>query len=164
MELKLLKNCNSNELEVIVQLDKLIIKKYGNSFSDEIWEMENFLFELPGKFDNSLVLFDEKQVPVAYAINSIKNDFYFYTHRFVNTVYGGAKKLMDEMLIRDKVFLLQVSTSNQRAINFYKNFGYQIVNDYNFILELFPNSFHHISYCNNISNIQKKYLMKLGQL
>lgn len=164
MEIKKLKDCNLQEVEAIVQLDKKILLEYGTLFSEEEWEVKNFLFDLPGKFNNSFVLFNDENEPVAYAINSIKNDFYIYTHRFVNTIYKGSNILIEEMLSIGKVFLLQVSKCNQRAIRFYEKNGYHIVDDFTFIKEILPKNYHQIGCKNNSSSIQTKYLMKLNNL
>lgn len=163
MQLKKLKDCDLIVVKAMTNLDKKILAIHGDTFSEEVWEVDNFLYDLPGKFDNSFVLLNDEKEPVAYAINSIKNDVYFYTHRFVNTVHGGSKIIMDEILQLGEVFLLQVSNKNLKAISFYKKYGYQIVDDYGFIKELYPDSHEYFENHKNSSTIQKKYLMKLNR-
>lgn len=129
MKIKKLLELNENELLKLEKIDEKLILKYGTSFSNEIWSIEHFKYNLPKKFDYSFVLF-ENDILIGYVVASEKNDA-VYIHRFAVSKRGEAKIFFEEILksYKNKSIYLMVNTINTQAIEFYKQFTFYIVND-----------------------------------
>lgn len=117
------------EFEELEVFDLKLVQKYGNSFSNEIWSVENFKYKLPQKEELSCVLFIGNKI-VGYVVASLKNES-IYIHRFVVDKKGYANKFLKEIIIKyeEKDIYLMVNIVNQNAIDFYKKFNFQTVCD-----------------------------------
>ena len=96
------------------------------------WEEENFLRELPMKWQASFAVYDVGEI-VAFCIASIKTDSSYYIHLLFVEGYsrnkGVGKKLIDECIRRAKTFGLSVIAlrcplKNKRAHSFYLRQGF----------------------------------------
>ncbi len=117
------------QFEELELLDSKLVNKFGNSFSNEIWNKKNFRYELPKKFDYSLALFDHEEI-IGYVVASEKNDA-IYIHRFAVCKKGYSVKFFYEILknYKNKTIFLMVNVTNKRAIEFYKSFNFDIIID-----------------------------------
>ncbi len=139
LEFKKLKDCLSDTtLKELSDLDRDTYEKYQTSFSDEIWGLPAFKYQLPDKFRISLVAFFYKEV-VGYCIASKKKDC-FYIHRFVvkhpKIQNDIAKLMLDEFESNCNLDIyLSVNAINKSAINLYQSNGFKIIDSYE---QLFP--------------------------
>ena len=89
MRIKKILELNEDELLKLEELDGKLILDYGISFSNEIWNISNFKYKLPKKFDYSFVLL-ENDVTIGYVVASEKNNA-VYIHRFAVSKKGRGK-------------------------------------------------------------------------
>lgn len=117
------------ELDVSVQME------FGEIYSEEIWNEQNFLFELPGKWDYSKLALDENDKLCGFWIASISSHpiVGVYTHRVaVKKEYRGcgiAKQMFLDLFSNAKQngfnrMTLSVSILNDHAIAFYESLGF----------------------------------------
>lgn len=128
-EIKKIVELAENEILALEKLDRAIVKKYGNSFSNEIWTAKNFKYDLPKKLDYSFILFENDEL-LSYIVASQKNQA-IYIHRFAVNKKGYAKPFFDKILesYGDINIYLMVNVVNINAIRFYKDFNFNIVED-----------------------------------
>lgn len=95
----------------------------------ETWSIENFLIDLPEKWERSLIVF-EGQHPVAYAIISRKPHSIHLHHLIVGRAHRGSgigEKLLDAAVDQARLarlpLTLKVHESNVKAIGFYRRHG-----------------------------------------
>jgi ribosomal protein S18 acetylase RimI-like enzyme len=119
--------------------DKELVKKYGNSFSNEIWNEINFKYRLPEKEKLSFAFFDEYKL-IGYIVSSTKNNS-VYIHRFAVSKKGFSKEIFEEVMERykEKSIYLMVNIININAISFYQSFNFNILTDENFIKKFILN-------------------------
>ncbi len=96
MRIKKILELNEDELLKLEELDGKLILDYGISFSNEIWNISNFKYKLPKKFDYSFVLL-ENDVTIGYVVASEKNNA-VYIHRFAVSKKGRGKIFFQELL------------------------------------------------------------------
>ena len=116
----------------LVELDKKTYEKFGYSFSNESWSKQHFLYDLPKKFEISLVAIIDNNV-AGYCIASASEEYY-YIHRFVtdtNTNINISTQLLKEFVKDKKLIYLMVSTENKNAIRLFESFSFSIVDDRN---------------------------------
>ena len=126
------------ELEFI---EKSFLKKNINTFCSMIkdfkyfiWKEENFLMDLPGKWDYSLVARNKGKI-VGFSINSLKKNNVVYVH-FIFVVELYKKKRIGTNLVKSLIakarrnginsVRLRCPTENKPAVNFYKSNGFEI--------------------------------------
>ena len=120
----LTKNKLIEELDQLILLDK-------EAFESEAWDQSSFLYDLPGKFNYSILIYLNNQL-IGYSINSIKSE-YCHIHRFVvkNTFnnLGLGSKMIDFLVQEFKLskISLKVNSNNFRAINFYFKKKFKII-------------------------------------
>jgi ribosomal protein S18 acetylase RimI-like enzyme len=97
----------------------------------DTWTAENFLTELPGKWDLSFALWDK--APIAYAILSRPEPGRVHLHHFMVTEALRNQGLGGEML-KEVVkragqlrLTLKVDQANDGAQRFYEQHGFQLV-------------------------------------
>jgi ribosomal protein S18 acetylase RimI-like enzyme len=112
-------------LNDLISLDK-------KAFQNLSWDENSFFFQLPGKFDNSFIVYKNKKI-IAFCINSIKEDS-LYIHRIVvDSKYknNGIGSKMIYFLLNDmshQKITLKVNVNNIFAINFYFKHNFKIIN------------------------------------
>ena len=132
---------SSKDIEQLVNLDKQTIEKYGNSYSNELWYKENFLYQLPQKNKYSYILKIKNEV-FGFCVASLKKDT-IYIHRFLvkqnsfNLSRIFFKNLME--YYRDKQLALMVNTDNIAAIDFYKFFEFKVIKENEIIKQFVSN-------------------------
>ncbi len=128
---KIMKQCEDIDAERFNEL--------GLLYSEELWLRGHFSLELPGKFEFSQVVIDSASNLLGFWIAAKREDTVHHTHRVATR--GGASAGHDVRigLILGKESLktaqeagctqavLTVNSRNQRAINFYRTLGYQII-------------------------------------
>ncbi len=96
------------------------------------WAEENFLRELPLKWQASFAIYDAGEI-IGFCVASMKPDSNYYVHLLFVEEYsrnkGVGKKLMDECVRRAKTLGLSTITlrcplKNQRAHSFYLKQGF----------------------------------------
>ena len=129
MKIKLIKKINDSEIIKLIELDKNLVDKYGVSFSNEVWNKDNFNYELPDKEKLSYACFVNNEL-IGYIVSSIKNDS-IYIHRFAVDKQGYARLFFEEILkfYSDEKIFLMVNIINEKAISFYKSFNFHIVDN-----------------------------------
>lgn len=100
------------------------------NMKDEYWSENNFLTDLPGKWNYSLVVTDENDIIQGFAIASEKTQS-IHIHKFVVDAPFQQAGLGQSMLNRileqaAKPITLKVRTDNSQAISFYKKNGFVI--------------------------------------
>jgi len=164
-------------------LTKEILEKHIDQFINiaadiplESWNKENYLFQLPGKWDYSLVFFDNSGEKILGFIIASDKSSSIHIHKFaVHPDFRSQKlglKLLKEFEkhVKQKsacrIISLYVDAENEKAINFYSRNGFEFVervesmNFYNKKLEyivaihqpnLFPwlGFFHKMSVCDH---------------
>jgi len=129
---------------LIKKLNKEYLKSNLVSFieilkfeSYEYWNEENFLIELPGKFDLSYYL-ELNDVLVSYVISSIKQSKTAHIHKLMtdngHRGIGLGKLILKVFEMNCKAqeintIELSVIKSNEKAVNFYQNNGYIAFSD-----------------------------------
>lgn len=120
-------------LQQIVELDKNLILKMGELYSNMPWNEENFLLDLKGKWNYSKIVFRKENLIGFWVVSTIipRN---IHTHRVaIEPTYQGKgigkimfHAVIDDVLKRDKIdyMTLEVNTQNINAINFYENLGF----------------------------------------
>jgi ribosomal protein S18 acetylase RimI-like enzyme len=97
------------------------------------WGEEQFLSDLPGKWDLSLSVWDDK--PIAYTILSKKWSDRIHIHQFmVKAEYrsSGIGSLMLDGILKKYLgedVSLKVNKDNEKAIKFYERHGFVLVGD-----------------------------------
>jgi len=124
---------------IIEKLNPLNIRKYSgqildilHSYPDEYWGMDNLLFDLPGKYEYSLVSVNEETVN-GYIIASRRNDTTIHIHKYFvrkdKTGMGVGTALffyLKKLAKKDGVntISLKVEYDNLKAIAFYSKKGF----------------------------------------
>lgn len=129
MIIKNILELSKNELLELEELDTKLVLKYGNSFSNEIWNSSNFLYQLPKKNDYSFIFFNQNKI-IGYIIASEKKCA-VYIHRFAIYEKGMSKFFFDKILKKyeKKSIYLMVNIVNTKAISFYEKFNFHIINN-----------------------------------
>lgn len=110
-------------------------KELGEVYSEEIWNGNNFLYELPGKWDYSRLALTADDKICGFWIASVNSNSSVgvYTHRVAvkkeHRRYGIAKQMFldifnDVKQNKFKRMTLSVSVLNNHAISFYKSVGF----------------------------------------
>lgn len=148
------------DFEELSKIDLELIKRFGISFSNEIWDILNFKYKLPKKFDYSFVQF-ENNVIIGYVVASEKNNA-VYIHRFGVSKKDRAKIFFEELLnnYKNKNIYLMVNIINMQAIKFYEQFDFDIVNDNKVIKKFIANELYIKDSQIIIGDDYRCYLMK----
>ena len=111
--------------EDLVNIDKYYFNKEG-------WNRDAFLSEIEGKFENSLLLFDNGKV-IGYSIIS-KRDYGFHWHKLVlhheYTAQGLGKKFFIELMkkLANEKITLKVDITNVNTVIYHLKNGALFVN------------------------------------
>jgi len=120
-------------LPQIVELDRSLIEKMGELYSNISWDEENFLLDLKGKWNYSKIVFKKENLIGFWVVSTIipRN---IHTHRVaIEPTYQGKgigkimfHAIIDDVLKRDKIdyMTLEVNTQNINAVNFYEKLGF----------------------------------------
>lgn len=119
-------------------------KELREIYSEEVWNENNFLYELPGKWDYSRLALTLDNKLCGFWISSINSSPYvgIYTHRVAVKKeyrgYGIAKRMFLDILsnVKQSKFnrmTLSVSVLNDYAISFYKSIGFVKLSGYELI-------------------------------
>ena len=129
---------------VIKKITKEYLKSHIESFLEilknepyEYWNEENFLIDLPGKYDISYYL-ELDEVLASYIISSLKPNNIAYIHKFM-TSESYRNKGLGRMILnifqlnckqkKIKEIQLTVIKSNNDAIEFYINNGFTFISN-----------------------------------
>jgi len=100
----------------------------------DYWNYENFIYELPGKWEMSFYL-EVNDVIIGYCINSIKQNCVWLHHIIISKKYRGigiGNIMLDELIRRTmektqfRRIGLKVGVDNQPAQGFYNKAGFEI--------------------------------------
>jgi hypothetical protein len=112
--------------EIEANIDDLIaIDKHY--FNEEGWSRDAFLSEIDGKFENSLLLFDNGKV-IGYSILS-KRDYGYHWHKLVlhhdYTAQGLGKKFFKELMnkLANEKITLKVDITNINTVIYHLKNG-----------------------------------------
>lgn len=117
----------------VKNLKKKLVEEYYAEFrkiSEDVsdWGFEEFIYDLPGKWDLSLCIWSV--TPIAYIVLSRKWKDRIHIHQFmVQREYRGGGvggKLMEEVIDKHptETFSLKVDPCNEGAIRFYGRYGF----------------------------------------
>jgi ribosomal protein S18 acetylase RimI-like enzyme len=162
MKIKKLTELSGGEITKLEKLDKNSVKKYGDSFSNEIWKKENFLYALPKKDEYSYIVLLNNKI-IGYCIASQKNNA-IYIHRFVidNIEQGLSGKFLTELfkIYKNNEIYLMVNILNKKAIEFYKKHNFTIEENKDIMYRFIDKNLK-IDGCKIVINKEYKcYLMK----
>ena len=132
---KLTKNILRAHLPQVIELENLVLEEFGDVYSEERWSEENFLFDLPGKWDYSRLALDEEGKCQGFWIASAgpHQSVGVYSHRV------AVKKGLRRSRIAQRMFLdisddarrngfrrmtLSVCALNIYSIAFYEALGF----------------------------------------
>lgn len=116
----------------LIDIDGTYSSLESGKYSREIWSEENFMRDLPGKWENSFVVVDENII-CAFAICSKSDSKTLHIHRLaVCSEYKGG--IASNMLMSaieggvqaDRITLI-VSTENVSAVHYYRRHGFEII-------------------------------------
>ena len=130
MKISTLAVLDGEGFKALAALDKKLVDKYGDSFSNQAWDSDNFAYPLPSKYDLSHLLYYNEHL-AGYCIASEKHGA-VYIHRFAveRLEEGLAGKFFSRVLeYYDRPVHLMVNTQNRPAIDFYAGFGFDIAED-----------------------------------
>lgn len=122
-------------MNALIDIDRNILQSYGNRFSSERWEAENFLLDLPGKWELSLVALTKEKV-VGFCICSFYNDDKCYAYRVVVAEDHKRKNIGKKMIFslfekckakKIKNIIVEVNIENVPALQFYNKMGFEII-------------------------------------
>ncbi len=128
---KIMKQCADIDAERFNEL--------GLLYSEELWLKGHFALELPGKFEFSQVVIDGSNKVLGFWIGAKRKNMVHHTHRVATRRGASSGHDVSIGLILGKESLkcarkdgctqavLTVNSRNERAINFYRTLGYQIV-------------------------------------
>ncbi len=128
------KNFLSERIDAFIEIDKVI--------GHELWGQENFLSEMPDKWDLSLVaLFNDELI--GYLIASRK-ELSIHIHRLaIDQQFqsaGVGKSMVSKLVTKAKLWKLPISLKvhyeNLHAIAFYQKIGFKVVGKSNSNLEM----------------------------
>ena len=136
IEIKTLnKQLTTKMLNTLIDIDQKILQRFGNLFSSESWDENNFLLDLPGKWELSFIaLFDDR--PIGFCICSLLDDDKCYIYRIaVSEEYKG-RNIGKQMLFTlfkkciergVKKVVLEVNKENTLALGFYNKLKFRII-------------------------------------
>lgn len=119
-------------LSALVPLDRSVRARMGNAYSDEAWGEEAFRHDLPGKWEDSIVVLEDERV-CGFWIASHRSPQIHYTHRVAVAPEArslGVGTLMFEAVAQRAraggfdVMGLSVSVQNPAAMRFYERLGF----------------------------------------
>lgn len=117
--------------ELIYQYGEDLMRMERNSQLSQIWELENYLSDLPKKWEFSTFLLLNNQL-AGVAVISEKTPYSCHLHRFIidERVRGRGVgshfivKLKNKVKKTHRFFTLMVPIDNVKASNFYENNGF----------------------------------------
>jgi hypothetical protein len=137
-----------------------MVEKYKNSFSEEKWGIDNFMYPLPLKTEMSLVSFNDDEYVNGYCIASLKIGLFPYIHRFVGITQHQKNithDLLEAFIKKYSSIYLLVAKVNIPGIKFYSKHGFSVVTNNSELDTIFPLLFGNNT--NQFAILTDKYLM-----
>jgi hypothetical protein len=155
-----LSDCSAEIIKQLEELDIAAIEKYGYTFSDERWSVDNILYQLPGKHQMSSVLINDDGNAVGYYVMSKKMKFINWLHRFV--VKSDGNKFSSSILLSHMVTSFpkicgQVSIHNLAGIKLYERYGFKVTQNYSELYSQCPLSLEEF---NTVIHANKAFLVR----
>lgn len=160
MRILQLKDCDDHIFRELAMIDQYMVGKYKNSFSEEKWGIDDFMYPLPLKSEMSLVSFNDDEDINGYCIASLKKDMFPYIHRFVGINQhqkNVTHDLLEAFIKKYSSIYLLVAKVNIIGIKFYSKHGFSVVTNNSELDNILPLLFE--NYANQFAILSDKYLM-----
>lgn len=122
-------------LSDLLAVDQAAVKELGRSYSDEAWDAESFLKDLPGKWTFSVAIVDHGKIR-GFWIASQKSPQLVYAHRIAvdpaSRQHGWGRIMFETVYSKVKAqqisrMALSVSATNAPARRFFERIGFRRV-------------------------------------